>query len=154
MSELKGTIASTGACTLAARDVGRRESILLDIRIQGPVRLSNRGRSADRAASGLTSSDPTSGATLRPTAALSDSKMCSRLIRVPLECEPPKHRAKSLRLVRYNGVCPLCGGRVSVAKRRMHSSSSDLVGRCEDAPNAHVYAFDHINRSGQPLTPR
>jgi hypothetical protein len=67
---------------------------------------------------------------------------------------PPKHATKSLRLVRYSGKCTLCGGRVSVARRRLHSAPADLVGRCEDAPNAHVFSFDHIARSGEPLRSR
>ena len=67
---------------------------------------------------------------------------------------PPKHPSKSLRLVRYSGSCPICDGRVNVARRQPLWAPADLVGRCEDAPNAHVFSFDHITRSGGPLRPK
>lgn len=61
---------------------------------------------------------------------------------------PPRWAAKSVHLVRYSGECPLCRGRVLVQQRRWFAPD-DLVGRCEEAPRAHVFTFDHVLRTGR-----
>lgn len=63
---------------------------------------------------------------------------------------PPRHADKSIKAVRYTGKCPLCGGKV-VARLGGIKHSWSLVGRCEEAPAAHVFAFDHVLREGNRL---
>lgn len=65
---------------------------------------------------------------------------------------PPRHPNKVLRLVRYSGVCPLCDGRVTVSHRNWWAADDDLVGRCEEAPRAHIFSFDHVLRLGDRLS--
>lgn len=61
---------------------------------------------------------------------------------------PPRYPVKSIKAVRYTATCPLCGGKVVVRSggfRRLWA----LVGRCEEAPDAHVFSFDHVIRVGR-----
>lgn len=60
---------------------------------------------------------------------------------------PPRYPVKSIKAVRYTATCPLCGGKVVVRSggfRRLWA----LVGRCEEAPDAHVFSFDNVLRCG------
>lgn len=60
---------------------------------------------------------------------------------------PPRYPVKSIKAVRYTATCPLCDGKVVVRSggfRRLWA----LVGRCEEAPDAHVFSFDHVLRLG------
>ena len=70
-----------------------------------------------------------------------------------LRQEANKER-KTMYLVRYVADCPICGeiGRdaVDVASGRVEFFGR-LVGRCRQAPNAHVFSFDHISRQGRFL---
>lgn len=63
---------------------------------------------------------------------------------------PPRHPEKSIKAVRYTAKCPLCGGKV-VARSGGWKHVWSLVGRCEEAPAAHVFSFDHVRREGLPL---
>lgn len=63
---------------------------------------------------------------------------------------PPRHPEKSIKAVRYTAKCPLCGGKV-VARSGGLKHVWSLVGRCEEAPTAHVFSFDHVRREGLPL---
>lgn len=60
---------------------------------------------------------------------------------------PPRHEHKAVKVVRYTAVCPICQGRVRVKAQSM-LRPWDLIGRCEEAPAAHVFSFDHILRLG------
>ena len=57
-------------------------------------------------------------------------------------------------LVRYVADCPICGvkGRdmIHVESGRLEFLGR-LVGRCNRAPNAHVFSFDHVSRQGRFL---
>ena len=61
---------------------------------------------------------------------------------------PPLHARKSMHRVRYAGICPLCGGHVEVNARAWWRPANELIGRCENAPVAHRYSFDHVLRIG------
>lgn len=61
---------------------------------------------------------------------------------------PPRYEAKSIKAVRYTAKCPLCGGKV-VARSGGVRRAWALVGRCEEAPDAHVFSFDHVLREGR-----
>lgn len=63
---------------------------------------------------------------------------------------PPRHADKSIKAVRYAARCPLCGGKVVACSGGMRHSWR-IVGRCEEAPAAHVFAFDHVLREGNRL---
>lgn len=60
----------------------------------------------------------------------------------------------SMYLVRYVGDCPICGTRgrdmMRVESGRLEFFGR-LVGRCNRAPNAHVFSFDHISKKGRFL---
>lgn len=60
---------------------------------------------------------------------------------------PPRHPVKSIKAVRYTAECPLCGGKV-VARSGGLRHAWAIVGRCEEAPAAHVFSFDHVRREG------
>lgn len=64
---------------------------------------------------------------------------------------PPLHPRKSMHRVRYSGTCPLCRGRVDVDAQAWFLPADRLIGRCENAPAAHRYSFDHVTRRGRPL---
>ena len=64
---------------------------------------------------------------------------------------PPRHPDKSIKAVRYTAKCPLCGGKV-VARSGSFMLAWKLVGRCEEAPAAHVFSFDHVRREGVRIT--
>lgn len=63
-------------------------------------------------------------------------------------------KRNTMYLVRYAADCPICGehGRdaVRVASGRLELFGR-LVGRCDRAPNAHVFSFDHISQKGRFL---
>ena len=63
---------------------------------------------------------------------------------------PPRHTDKSIKAVRYTAKCPLCGGKV-VARSGSFMLAWKLVGRCEEAPAAHVFSFDHVRRDGHRI---
>lgn len=58
--------------------------------------------------------------------------------------------ASRLGLVRYAATCPICNARVQVESggREFHRQ---LVGRCQESPDEHVYSFDRVTRSGTRL---
>ncbi len=57
-------------------------------------------------------------------------------------------------LIRYVANCPICGAQghdtVRVEPGRLEFFGR-LVGRCDRAPNAHVFSFDHISKRGRFL---
>lgn len=61
---------------------------------------------------------------------------------------PPRFADKSIKAVRYTATCPLCGGRV-IARSGGLRHAWALMGRCEEAPAAHVFTFDHVLREGR-----
>jgi hypothetical protein len=60
----------------------------------------------------------------------------------------------TLYLVRYVANCPVCGAKgldmVRVESGRLEFFGR-LVGRCNRAPNAHVFSFDHVSKRGRFL---
>ena len=63
-------------------------------------------------------------------------------------------KRNTMYLVRYAADCPLCGEHggdaIHVASGRWEFFGR-LVGRCDRAPNAHVFSFDHISQKGRFL---
>ncbi|MBD5804515.1 hypothetical protein AZOA_39580 [Azoarcus sp. Aa7] len=55
-----------------------------------------------------------------------------------------------LRMLRYTGTCPVCGGDVTIENgRRIHRGR--LVGQCGRNPVEHVFSFDFITGKGSRL---
>lgn len=63
---------------------------------------------------------------------------------------PPRYEGRTIKASRYTAPCPVCGGRV-VARSGGWKRGFALVGRCREAPDAHVFSFDHVTRQGNPL---
>jgi hypothetical protein len=65
-----------------------------------------------------------------------------------------KAERNTIYLVRYVADCPICGARgrdmIHVESGRLEFFGR-LVGRCNQAPNAHVFSFDHVARLGRFL---
>lgn len=63
-------------------------------------------------------------------------------------------KRNTMYLVRYAADCPICGEHgkdaIRVASGRWEFFGR-LVGRCDRAPNAHVFSFDHITQTGRFL---
>lgn len=55
---------------------------------------------------------------------------------------------KHVRIVRFNGVCPICAGRIEL-RYGTGLNSRRLFGCCEEAPHDHVFTFDRVTRIGQ-----
>jgi hypothetical protein len=57
-------------------------------------------------------------------------------------------------LVRYVADCPICGTQghemIRIESGRLEFFGR-LVGRCNRAPNAHVFSFDHVSQAGRFL---
>lgn len=56
-------------------------------------------------------------------------------------------RTKVIRMVRFTGVCPLCGGLVEVHKGH-GLFRGRFVGQCGRNPVEHIFSFDHVLRRG------
>lgn len=56
----------------------------------------------------------------------------------------------TLRMSRYRGDCPVCGGTVQLDSGRREFFHRQ-VGRCRRSPNEHVFSFDPVTRTGAPL---
>lgn len=59
---------------------------------------------------------------------------------------------KVVRMVRFTGACPLCGGLVEIQKGYGRFRGR-FVGECERNPIEHLYSFDHVLRRGFVLRP-
>lgn len=53
-------------------------------------------------------------------------------------------------VVRHWGTCPVCSAEVDLADGG-GAFPARLVGRCQDAPNEHVFSFDPVRLIGYPL---
>ncbi|MGH8557797.1 MAG: hypothetical protein ACRESZ_10125 [Methylococcales bacterium] len=64
---------------------------------------------------------------------------------------PPRYPEKLIRAVRYTGKCPICDGKVTACSGGLEFGWKRIIGRCEDSPKEHVFAFDHVTRVGKHL---
>lgn len=55
---------------------------------------------------------------------------------------------KHVRIVRFNGVCPICAGRIEL-RYGTGLNSRRLFGCCGEAPHDHVFTFDRVTHIGQ-----
>ncbi|WP_201532795.1 hypothetical protein [Psychrobacter ciconiae] len=54
------------------------------------------------------------------------------------------------RMTEFTAQCPICSGNIILAKG-MPDQRQPLVGRCVEAPHAHVYSFDRMTMKGSFL---
>lgn len=55
-------------------------------------------------------------------------------------------------VVRHWGACPVCAGEVDLATGG-RAFPDRIIGRCNDAPQEHVFTFDPVRLIGAPLRP-
>ena len=51
------------------------------------------------------------------------------------------------RITEFTAVCPICSGVIELANGKP-DQKQPLVGRCKEAPHAHVYSFDRMTMNG------
>lgn len=65
------------------------------------------------------------------------------------ECSSRTRRIGTrVRMLRFNAICPLCGGEVEVQEGR-RVLRGRYVGECGRNPVEHVFTFDHVLKTGQ-----
>lgn len=58
-----------------------------------------------------------------------------------------KDKLNVARVTEFTATCPICSGTIILAQGRP-DQKSPLVGRCKEAPHAHVYSFDRMTMKG------
>ena len=55
------------------------------------------------------------------------------------------------KVTEFTATCPICSGVIELANGKP-DQKQPLVGRCREAPHAHVYSFDRVLMSGKLLS--
>lgn len=58
-----------------------------------------------------------------------------------------KDKLNIARITEFTAVCPICSGVIELANGKP-DQNPPLVGRCKEAPHAHVYSFDRMTMKG------
>ena len=58
-----------------------------------------------------------------------------------------KDKLNIARITEFTAVCPICSGVIELANGKP-DQKPPLVGRCKEAPHAHVYSFDRMTMKG------
>ena len=61
-----------------------------------------------------------------------------------------KDKLNIARITEFTAVCPICSGVIELANGKP-DQNPPLVGRCKEAPHAHVYSFDRMTMKGYLL---
>ena len=64
-----------------------------------------------------------------------------------IEMYRDKERLNVARVTEFTATCPICSGTIILAQGKP-DQRSPLVGRCKEAPHAHVYSFDRMTMKG------
>ncbi|WP_350643181.1 hypothetical protein [Psychrobacter sp. HY3-MNA-CIBAN-0198] len=64
-----------------------------------------------------------------------------------IEMYRDKDRLNVARVTEFNATCPICSGTIMLAQGKP-DQKLPLVGRCKEAPHAHVYSFDRMTMKG------
>lgn len=56
-------------------------------------------------------------------------------------------KLKVARITEFTAICPICSGVIDLANGKP-DQKQPLVGRCREAPHAHVYSFDRMTMKG------
>lgn len=61
-----------------------------------------------------------------------------------------KDKLNIARITEFTATCPICSGVIELANGKP-DQKPPLVGRCKEAPHAHVYSFDRMTMEGYLL---
>ena len=64
-----------------------------------------------------------------------------------IEMYRDKDRLNVARVTEFTATCPICSGTIILAQGEP-DQKQPLVGRCKEAPHAHVYSFDRMTMKG------
>ncbi|MBO1531474.1 hypothetical protein J3492_09660 [Psychrobacter sp. F1192] len=64
-----------------------------------------------------------------------------------IEMYRDKDRLNVARVTEFTATCPICSGTIILAQGKP-DQKPPLVGRCKEAPHAHVYSFDRMTMKG------
>ncbi|MGM8885629.1 hypothetical protein ACS8FD_06775 [Psychrobacter sp. 1U2] len=64
-----------------------------------------------------------------------------------IEMYRDKNRLNVARVTEFTATCPICSGTIILAQGKP-DQRPPLVGRCKEAPHAHVYSFDRMTMKG------
>jgi len=64
-----------------------------------------------------------------------------------IEMYRDENRLNIARVTEFTATCPICSGTIILAQGKP-DQKSPLVGRCKEAPHAHVYSFDRMTMKG------
>lgn len=64
-----------------------------------------------------------------------------------IEMYRDKERLNVARVTEFTATCPICSGTIMLAQGKP-DQKLPLVGRCKEAPHAHVYSFDRMTMKG------
>lgn len=67
-----------------------------------------------------------------------------------IEMHRNKDKLNIARITEFTAVCPICSGVIELANGKP-DQKPPLVGRCKEAPHAHVYSFDRMTMKGYLL---
>lgn len=64
-----------------------------------------------------------------------------------IEMYRDKDKLNVARVTEFTAICPICSGVIELANGKP-DQKPPLVGRCREAPHAHVYSFDRMSMKG------
>lgn len=69
------------------------------------------------------------------------------VVNADIEMYWDKDRLNVARVTEFTATCPICSGLIELADGKP-DQKQPLVGRCREAPHAHVYSFDRMSMKG------
>ena len=69
------------------------------------------------------------------------------VVNADIEMYWDKDRLNVARVTEFTATCPICSGLIELADGKP-DQKQPLVGRCKEAPHAHVYSFDRMSMKG------
>ncbi|WP_372887447.1 hypothetical protein [Psychrobacter sp.] len=69
------------------------------------------------------------------------------VVNADIEMYWDKDRLNVARVTEFTATCPICSGLIELANGKP-DQKQPLVGRCREAPHAHVYSFDRMTMKG------
>lgn len=69
------------------------------------------------------------------------------VVNADIEMYWDKDRLNVARVTEFTATCPICSGLIELADGKP-DQKQPLVGRCREAPHAHVYSFDRMTMKG------
>ena len=69
------------------------------------------------------------------------------VVNADIEMYWDKDRLNVARVTEFTAICPICSGLIELANGKP-DQKQPLVGRCKEAPHAHVYSFDRMTMKG------